>query len=85
MPFCEEKSGRFLKEIKTCSFLFSARMSVCCMRIRTFVTAYCFNRYFLLSGGEITQSVERATPGEDVLCSIPAVAARSQPVGSVSG
>ena len=35
-------------------------------------------------GGGVTQSVERETPGEEVLRSIPAVAARSIPVGSVS-
>ena len=35
-------------------------------------------------GGEVAQSVERATPGEEVPGSIPAVAARSLLVGSVS-
>ena len=35
-------------------------------------------------GGAITQSVERAIPGEEVLGSIPAVAAPSLLVGSVS-
>ena len=35
-------------------------------------------------GGGVAQSVERATPGEDVPGSIPAVAARSLLVGSVS-
>ena len=40
--------------------------------------------FLLLSGGAAAQSVERATPGEEVLGSIPAVAARSQLVGSVS-
>ena len=34
--------------------------------------------------GAVAQSVERATPGEEVPCSIPAVAARSLPTGSVS-
>ena len=34
--------------------------------------------------GAVAQSVERATPGEEVLGSIPAVAARSLLVGSVS-
>ena len=34
--------------------------------------------------GEVAQLVERATPGEDVPCSIPAVAAHSLLVGSVS-
>ena len=35
-------------------------------------------------GGAIAQSVERATPGEEVPGSIPDVAARSLLVGSVS-
>ena len=35
-------------------------------------------------GGAVAQSVERATPGEEVPGSIPAVAARSLLVGSVS-
>ena len=35
-------------------------------------------------GGAVAQSVERATPGEEVLGSIPTVAARSLLVGSVS-
>ena len=35
-------------------------------------------------GGAIAQSVERATAGEDVVGSIPDVAARSPLVGSVS-
>ena len=34
--------------------------------------------------GAVAQSVERATPGEEVPGSIPAVAARSLLVGSVS-
>ena len=37
-----------------------------------------------LAGGAVAQSVERATPGEEVPGSIPAVAARSLLVGSVS-
>ena len=36
------------------------------------------------SGGVIAQSVEYVTPGEEVLCSIPAVAALTLLVGSVS-
>ena len=36
------------------------------------------------SGGAVAQSVERATPGEEVPGSIPSVAARSLLVGSVS-
>ena len=35
-------------------------------------------------GGAVAQSVERSTPGEEVSGSIPAVAARSLLVGSVS-
>ena len=37
-----------------------------------------------IAGGAVAQSVERATPGEEVPGSIPAVAARSLLVGSVS-
>ena len=48
----------------------------------------CFNEhthiYFNAMGGAVAQSVERATPGEEVPGSIPAVAARSLLVGSVS-
>ena len=36
------------------------------------------------NGGAVAQSVERATPGEEVPGSIPAVAARSLQIGSVS-
>ena len=39
---------------------------------------------FSLLGGRGSSAVERATPGEEVLGSIPAVAARSLQVGSVS-
>ena len=35
-------------------------------------------------GGAVAQSVERATPGEEVLGATPAMAARSLLVGSVS-
>ena len=35
-------------------------------------------------GGAVAQSVERAIPGEEVLNSIPAVAARSLLVGSMT-
>ena len=35
-------------------------------------------------GGAVAQSVERATPGEEVLCSIPAVATHSLLVGFMS-
>ena len=38
----------------------------------------------VFKGDAVAQSVERATPGEEVLDSIPAVAARSLLVGSVS-
>ena len=37
-----------------------------------------------IKGGSVAQSVERATPGEEVPGSIPAEAARSPLVGSVS-
>ena len=37
-----------------------------------------------LEGGAVAQSVERATPSEEVPGSIPAVASRSLLVGSVS-
>ena len=39
---------------------------------------------FQLKGGEVAQSVERATPGQQVLGAIPAVAARPLLVRSVS-
>ena len=37
-----------------------------------------------MMGGQVAQSVEHVTPGEEALGSIPAVAARSLLVGSVS-
>ena len=37
-----------------------------------------------MPGGAVAQSVERATPGDEVRSSIPAVAVRSLLVGSVS-
>ena len=40
--------------------------------------------FFFLGGGAVAQSAERATPGEEVPGSIPAVAARSLLFGSVS-
>ena len=40
--------------------------------------------FFCVFGGAVAQSVERVTPGEEVLGSIPAVAARFLLVGSVS-
>ena len=40
--------------------------------------------YSSCQGGRGSSAVERATPGEEVLGSIPAVAARSLQVGSVS-
>ena len=42
------------------------------------------NSFHLIRGGAVAQSVERATPGQEVPGSIPAVAARSLLVGSVS-
>ena len=41
-------------------------------------------RWAIATGSAVAQSVERATPGEEVSGSIPAVAARSLLVGSVS-
>ena len=38
----------------------------------------------LTNGGTVAQLVELATPGEEIVGSIPAVAARSLLVGSVS-
>ena len=43
-----------------------------------------FDCVFFFLGGGVAQLVERATPGEEVLGSIPAVAARSLLVESVS-
>ena len=40
--------------------------------------------YMFLCGGAVAWSLERTTPGEEVPDSIPAVAARSLLVGSVS-
>ena len=45
---------------------------------------YIFSVFIPVKGGAVGQSVERATPGEEVPGSIPAVAARSLLVGSVS-
>ena len=45
---------------------------------------YDINLHLYWQGDAVAQSVERATPGEEVLASIPAVAARSLLVGSVS-
>ena len=49
---------------------------------------YCFFFFFffsvVLDRGRGSSAVERATPGEEVPGSIPAVAARSLQVGSVS-
>ena len=44
----------------------------------------CFKFVVGYVGGAVAQSVERAIPGKEVLGSIPAVAARSLLVGSVS-
>ena len=41
-------------------------------------------RFPLKTGGTVAQSVERTTPGEEVLGSISAGAAHPLPVGSVS-
>ena len=45
---------------------------------------WCFNTFSYNTGGRGSSAVERATPGEEVPGSIPAVAARSLQVGSVS-
>ena len=50
----------------------------------SFECVFFFFFFFWGGGGGVAQSVERATPGEEVLGSIPAVAARSLLVGSVS-
>ena len=42
------------------------------------------NLFLIFNGGALAQSVERAIPGEEVPGSIPALAARSLLVGSVS-
>ena len=47
------------------------------------LNVYLFKR-LLSEGGAVAQSVERATPDEEVPGSIPAVAARSLLVGSAS-
>ena len=51
---------------------------ICCCQVSTRI-AFCPQ-----SGGRGSSAVERATPGEEVLGSIPAVAALSLLVGSVS-
>ena len=48
------------------------------------VYVFFFFVFFLGGGGALAQSVERRTLGEKILGSIPAVAARSLVVGSVS-
>ena len=45
---------------------------------------YLFTNQHELKGGGVTQSVDRATPGEEAVGSIPAVATRSLLFGSVS-
>ena len=58
------------------------------MRIKIILISFRFCPFFSsfqpFSGGVVAQSVERSTPGEEVLGLIPAVAARSLLVGSVS-
>ena len=49
-----------------------------------FVQLDTLHNFYFHKGGAVAQSVERATPGEEVPGSIPAVAARSLLVGSVS-
>ena len=43
-----------------------------------------YDQHLLFEGGPVAQSVERAAPDQEVPGSIPAVAARSLLVGSVS-
>ena len=50
----------------------------------TFLPLVCLCQASQPMGGAVAQSVERATPGEEIPGSIPAVAARSLLVGSVS-
>ena len=71
--------------IKICFFL-SLRNILLTYCDLFFFKVLCFTRFeiFNASGGAVAQSVERATPGEEVPGSIPAVAARSLLVGSVS-
>ena len=57
---------------------FDAVVIFCCFFVGTEIF-----KNFLHSRRAVAQSVERATPGEEVSGSIPAVAARSLLVGSV--
>ena len=73
-------------------YLYTARKYSLCM-IRYFYTARKYSLFFFPlytntgggggGGGAVAQSVERATPGEEVPGSISGVAARSLMVGSV--
>ena len=56
------------------------------MSLIFFSVSISFFSFFHLgpSGGVVAQSVERATPGEEVVCLIPAVAASSLLAGLVS-
>ena len=54
------------------------------LRQRYVFGRFCFFCVCVWGGGAVAQSVERATPGEEVPGSFPAVAAVSLLVGSVS-
>ena len=59
------------------------------MKLILIVSSYLFfllviSRLMYYTGGAVAQSVEHSTPGQEVQGSIPAVAARSLLVGSVS-
>ena len=71
---------RVLVDIPFCKslilFRLKVRVRICLWSIRS--------KLLFLKGGAVAQSVERATPGQEVPGSIPAVAAHSLLVGSVS-
>ena len=83
---------RFRKYEQICPVNFSAvaTLSIWCdgpkpSQIKKKILHYVNTSYLRLPlGSAVAQSVERATPGEEVPGSIPAVAARSLLVGSVS-
>ena len=58
--------------------------SVCNVTFSSVVNFMLMTLFQLYTGGAVAQSVESATPGEEVLGSIPAAAARSLLVGSVT-
>ena len=62
---------------------FNKEYDFCISSFLIFFSIYT-QQYVWRSVGAVAQSVQRATPGEEVPGSIPAVAARSLLVGSVS-